>query len=227
MNLLPQFDGDHARTQINELVASGKDMLVRAIEDGSKKNRFKLAEQGTWLLSTATYRAIQLALFTFGAEVVRAAIGVLPDVSASVLRAQELLRQDATAKPAPAQPDLGLGAATVPRVVAVYAELKELAKQLNTCTSAAAREELGARFAALRGEYVQLHIERDAAPPHLGYEMGPIGRAARERLGLVLLDLELADEPPAELVQLRDKLQNVLINLATMDAHAEVDRLVL
>lgn len=226
MNLLPQFDGAHARAKIDELVAGGKDMLVRAVEDGSKKNRLKLAQQGTRLMAAAADSAIQLAVCTFGAGMVRAAIGLLPEVSASVLRAQELLRQDAPAKPAPAQVNPGLGAATVPRVLAVFAELQTLAKQLNTCTSSASRDDLSSRFAALRTEYVQLRTE-DVAGTHLGHGMGPVGRAARERLGLVLLDLELADEPPAQLVQLRDKLERVLLNLATMDAQAEVDRLVL
>ena len=223
MNLLPQLDGAHARTQIDELVASGKDMLVRSVEDGSTKNRVKLAKQGTRLMAAAADSAIYLAVCTFGAGMVRAAIGLLPEISVPVTRAHEPLRQDL---PVPAKPDLGHGKAIVPRVVTVYAELKTLAKQLNTCTSAAGRDEISARFAALRAEYVQLRTQ-NAADPHLGHEMGPVGRAARERLGLVLLDLELADEPPAQLVQLRDKLEHVLLNLATMDAQAEVDRLVL
>ena len=226
MNPLPQFDGAHARTQIDELVASGKDMLVRSVEDGSTKNRVKLAKQGTRLMAAAADSAIYLAVCTFGAGMVRAAIGLLPEISDPVLRAQEALRQDAPAKPAPAQPKPELDTATVPRVFAVFAELTALARQLNTCTSAAGRDEMSARFAALRAEYVQLRTQ-NAADPHLGHEMGPVGRAARERLGLVLLDLELADEPPAQLVQLRDKLEHVLLNLATMDAQAEVDRLVL
>lgn len=217
MTLLPDLDVSFARSQIEALAASGRDLLVTAL-DGAPKDRLKLARQGAEMLSTAAWRAVEIASASFFAGMLRSFVGMLPQVA----RTQQDAQQPAGTpeEDAPVHAGLELAMVAEPRLVAVYRELGELGKQLNTCTSAADREELGRRFGALRAEYVQL---RNQHPLDLA---GLVGRAARERLGLVSLELELAEAPADHLVQLRDKLERLLAKIAEIDAHAEVDRLV-